>query len=63
MEHESDDDTNFNCCTWNNPQRIRKGTERLGNKRTRKDHPAYSIIKIGLNTEKSPGDLLSLKLH
>ena len=33
------------------------GTGRLGNKWTSIDHPNYSIIKIGQNTEKSPGDL------
>ena len=27
------------------------------NKRTSGDHPNYSIIKIGLNTKKSPKDL------
>ena len=35
---------------------IFKGTGRLGNKRTSGDHPDYGIIKIGQNTEKSPGD-------
>ena len=34
---------------------------RIGNKRTSEDNPNYSIIKIDLNSEKSPGDLLSLK--
>ena len=29
----------------------------LGNKRTSRDHQNNSIIKIGQNTEKSPGDL------
>ena len=35
------------------------GTRTVGleNKRTRGDHPKYSIVKIGKNTEKSPGDL------
>ena len=37
-----------------------KGLEELGNKRTSGDHPNYSIIKIGKNTEKSPGDLRRL---
>ena len=32
----------------------------LGNKRTSRDHPNYSIIEIGQNTEKSPGDLKRL---
>ena len=29
----------------------------LGNKRTSEDHPNYSIVEIGQNTTKSPGDL------
>ena len=32
-------------------------TRGLGNKRTSGDHPNYSIIERGQNTEKSPGDL------
>ena len=60
MEHEDDSATDYNWCTWNNPQRIGKRTGRLGNKRTNRDHPEYSIIKIGQNTEKSPGDLRKL---
>ena len=39
---------------------------KLGNKTTRGDHPGYSIIKIGQNSEKileTLGDLLSLKLQ
>ena len=36
---------------------ITKGIRELGNKRTSRDHPDYSIIKISQNTEKSPGDL------
>ena len=42
---------------------IPKGTGRLGYKRTCRDYPNYSIIKIGQNTEKSPSHLLSLKLQ
>ena len=57
MEHDSDGDTSCNWCTWNNPQRIDKGTGRLGNKRISGDHPDYSIIKISQNREKSPEDL------
>ena len=33
------------------------GTGGLGNKRTSGDHNKYSMIKIGQNTKKSPGDL------
>ena len=43
-----------------NPQSIGKGAGKLGNKRTSRDHPDFSIIKIGENTEKSPGDLRRL---
>ena len=62
FKYEIDGNTNCNWCTWNNPQRIDKGTGGVGNKRMSGDHPNYCIIKIGQNTEKSPGDLLSLKL-
>ena len=55
--HEGDNDTNCNYCTWNNPQKIDNVTRKFGNKRTNEDQPAYSIIKMGQNTEKSPGDL------
>ena len=47
MEHEGGGDTNCNCCTWNDPQGIVKGTGRLRNQKTSRDHPDYSIIKIG----------------
>ena len=57
MEHEGDGDYNSGWCTWDNPQRIGTETRRLENKSTSSDHPVYSIIKIGQNTEKSPGDL------
>ena len=38
-----------------------KGLENLKNERMSRDHPDYYIIKISQNTEKSLGDLLSLK--
>ena len=41
-------------------QRIGTWTGGLGNKRTSRDHPNYSIVEIGQNTEKSPGDLTRL---
>ena len=44
------------------PKRLVKGLGRLGNKWTSGDHPAYSIIKIGQNTEDSPGDLRKLSV-
>ena len=39
------------------------GTGGLGNKKTSRGFPNFSMIKIGQNTEKSPGDLMSLKLQ
>ena len=55
MEHEDD-----SWSTWNNPLRIGKKIGGLGNKWASRDHPDYSIIKIGQNTEKGPGDLRRL---
>ena len=60
MEHEGDGDSNCNWCIWYNPQRIGKGTRRLGNKRTNGDHPNYSIIKTSLNTKKRTRNLRRL---
>ena len=57
MEHESDGDTDDNWRGRYNHQRIGKATERFSNKRTSEDYSNYSITKIGLNTEESPGDL------
>ena len=50
--------TNCNWCTQNNPQEIAKGTGRLRNQKTSTYYSDNSIIKIGQNTEKSPGDLM-----
>ena len=41
-------------------QKLSKGTGGLRNQRTSRDHPNYCIIKIGQNTEKSPGYLRRL---
>ena len=54
VKHESND---YSWCSWYSHQRIDKGTDGLGNKRTSGDHPNYSILEIGQN---SPGDLRSL---
>ena len=56
MEHEGDGDTSCNWCTWNNPKRINKTKDAL-----LRDHTDLSIITIGQNTEKSPGDLRRLE--
>ena len=57
MEHESDGDTNCNWYTRYSHQSSGTGTGGLGNKRTSGDYSDYSIVEIGQNTEKSPGDL------
>ena len=59
---EGDSDTNCNRWDLNNLQRISKGTERVRNQSTSRDHPNDSIIKIGQNTEESPGDLRRLAI-
>ena len=60
MEHESDVDINCNSRALHGHQRIGKGTGGFGNKRTSGDLANYSILEIGQNTEKSPGDLKRL---
>ena len=50
----------YQLCSWYSHQRVKKGHVRLGNKRMRGDHPNYSIIEIGQNTEKIPGELRRL---
>ena len=42
---------------------ISKETGGIGNKKTSVDHLNHSIIKIGQNTEKNPGDLRRLYGH
>ena len=54
---EGNSDTNCNWCARSGPQKLVKRTERLRNQRTNGDYPDYSIIQIGQNTKKSPGDL------
>ena len=44
----------------NGPQRIGKSTVQICKQRKNQDHSNYCIIKIGQNTEKSPGDLCRL---
>ena len=61
MQDEGDK-TNSNWCTQYSHQRIDKEYGGIGNKRTSGDHSNGSLIKIGQNTGKSPGDLLSDKL-
>ena len=60
VEHESDDRTNYDWCFWHNNKRNIKRPGVLRSWRTGRDYPNNSIIKIGQNTEKSPGDLRRL---
>ena len=60
MEHAGDNYINCNWCFWYSNLRITKGTGGRGNKRTSGNHPNYSFIENGQNTEKSPGDLRRL---
>ena len=62
MEHEGAGDTNCYWSTWNNPERIGKGTGRLRSQKISRDYPDFGINKIGQNTEESPGDLRRLVL-
>ena len=57
IEHEGDGDTSCNWYTWNNLQRLGKGTESVGNRKMSRDHPNYSIIEVDQNTVKSPEDM------
>ena len=50
MEYGRDGDTS---CNRNNPQRFSKETGRFRNRKTSRDHPDYSLVMIGQNTEKS----------
>ena len=60
MEHVSDGNTNCNWCVRYSHRNIGSESGGLGNKRTSGEHPDYSIIKIGQNTKKSPGDFKRL---
>ena len=60
MEHEGDSNTNCNWCSWNDPQRLSKRGGGAGNRRMSRDNPNYSVVEVGQNTEKSPGDLRRL---
>ena len=60
MTHESDGDTNSKWRVRYSHQRFGTRTGGLGNCRTNGDHPNYSIVEIGQNTKKSPGDLRRL---
>ena len=62
MEYEVDGYTNCNWGARSNPQSFGKGTRRLRNRGRSRDHPSDSMIEVGQNTEKSPGDLRKLNV-
>ena len=62
LERECDNYTNRDWYSWYNRQRISTGPGRHGNGGTSGNHPNYSIIEYGQNTEKSPGDLRILAI-
>ncbi len=62
MEHEGVNHTNRDWCFWYSDQEIIRGTGRLRGWTTSGDHPNYSVIENGQNTEKSPGDLRRLAI-
>ena len=57
VEHKNDSDTNRTWRTWNSPQRLKIVTARTENQCKNRDHSDYSMVEIGKNTAKSPGDL------
>ena len=60
MEHDSDGNVKSNWYARSDPQNLGKGAGTVGNQRTNRDHPNYSIVKIGQNTEKDPQHLKRL---
>ena len=57
MELQGDNYINRDCCFLDSNLRIIYGTGGFGGWRMSGDHPNYSTIEKGQNTEKSPGDL------
>ena len=58
--NKNNNNTIDTICKWHprcSHLRIGVGTEGRLNERTSGYHPYYSIVKVGLNTKKSPGDL------
>ena len=45
----------------NGPHTLVQRAGRFGNRKTNRDHTYYSIVKIGWNTENSPGDPRTLE--
>ena len=60
VDHESNDNTDCNWCSWYSHQRISTRVGGFGNKRTSGDHPNYCNDEVGHDTVKSPENLKTL---
>ena len=60
VEQEGHGDTSYYWRAWNGPERLVKEAGRVGIQRTNRDHLYYSLVEIGQNIGKSPGDLSRL---
>ena len=60
MEHQGDSDVNLIDALGTVSQRLGKENGRVKSRRMNRDHPGFSIVEIGQNTEQSPGDLKKL---
>ena len=63
VEHVSNDDTKCNWRACNGPQIFEKGTRKIENWRTNRDHANYSIVEIAQNTEKKSSILEETGCH
>ena len=66
MKHESNGDTNYIIDLLGmNSQRFDKKARRVGNRRTNRNYPNYSIVKIKIlrRVLETQGDLLLLRLQ
>ena len=55
--YESDGEPNCNWRSWNGPRMLVKKTDRVGNRCKNQDYQIYSIVEIGQNAKKRPGEL------
>ena len=61
--NEGVNDTNNIWRTWNGPQRFGNGTGRVGNRRTNRYHPNYSIVKSSENQRRDSVTQIRVKYH
>ena len=60
IEHEGNGDTGYNWYVRNDSQSLGNSDRKARYNSSIREHRNYSILKIGQNTEKSPGDLRRL---